>query len=117
MHPTAALQAAKLLVFWNAYNQAAGRWQINFRTHLNGRWEPIALLSALAPFASDEIARRLPSAVTDNAGVLWLFWLEHEGGRWQLRYNRYDGTHGHCRRPPHSPWMAAPIHVWRVLRF
>jgi hypothetical protein len=92
MHPTAALQAAKLLVFWNAYNQTAGRWQINFRTHLNGRWSPIALLSALAPFASDEIARRLPSAVTDNTGMLWLFWLELEGGRWQLRYNRYDGT-------------------------
>ena len=52
----------------------------------------MAPLSALAPFATDDISRRQPWAVTDNAGMLWLFWLELVGQQWQLRYNRYDGT-------------------------
>ena len=91
-YPTAVLHGTTLRVFWSTYNEADRLWQINFRTRTNGQWSPIAPLSALAPFATDDIPRRQPWAVADNAGMLWLFWLELVGQQWQLRYNRYDGT-------------------------
>jgi hypothetical protein len=91
-YPTAVLQGTTLRVFWSTYNDADRLWRINFRTHTNDQWSPLLPLSALAPFAIDDIPRRQPWAVTDNAGMLWLFWLELVGRQWQLRYNRYDGT-------------------------
>ena len=91
-YPTAVLQGTTLRVFWSTYKEADRRWQINFRSRTNGQWSPVAPLSALAPFATDDISRRQPWAVVDNAGMLWLFWLELLGQQWQLRYNRYDGT-------------------------
>jgi hypothetical protein len=30
--------------------------------------------------------------VADNTGGLWLFWLELVGTRWQLKFNRHNGT-------------------------
>ena len=91
-YPTAALQGTTLQVFWSAYNETDQLWQVNFRTRANDQWSPVAPLSALAPFATDDIPRRQPWAVTDNAGMLWLFWLELVGQQWQLRYNCYDGA-------------------------
>ena len=91
-YPTAVLHGATLRVFWSTYSEADRFWQINFRTRTSGEWSPIAPLGALAPFASDDVPRRQPWAVTDNAEMLWLFWLELVGQQWQLRYNRYDGT-------------------------
>jgi Phage tail protein (Tail_P2_I) len=91
-YPTAVLHGTTLRVFWSTYNETDRMWQINFRSRTSRQWSPIAPLSALAPFATDDIPRRQPSAVTDNAGMLWLFWLEQVGQQWQLRYNRYDGT-------------------------
>ena len=91
-YPTAALHGTTLRVFWSTYSEADQRWQINVRTRANDQWSPVTPLSALAPFATDDVSRRQPWAVTDNAGMLWLFWLELVGQQWQLRYNRYDGT-------------------------
>jgi hypothetical protein len=91
-YPTAVLQGTTLRVFWSTYSEADRRWRINFRTRTNGQWSPVQPLSAFAPFATDDSPRRQPWAVTDNAGMLWLFWLELANRQWQLRYNRYDGT-------------------------
>jgi hypothetical protein len=91
-YPTAARQGTTLRVFWSTYNEADQRWQINVRTRANNQWSPVTPLSALAPFANNDIQRRQPWAVTDNTGMLWLFWLELADQQWQLRYNRYDGT-------------------------
>jgi hypothetical protein len=91
-YPTAVMQGRTLRVFWSTYNEVDRLWQISFRARTDSQWSPVAPLSALAPFATDDIPRRQPWAVTDNAGRLWLFWLELVGQQWQLRYNRYDGT-------------------------
>jgi phage tail-like protein len=91
-YPTAVLQGTTLRVFWSTYTEANQQWQITFRTRTNGQWSAVAPLSALAPFATADIPRRQPWAVTDNAGMLWLFWLELVAGQWQLRFNVYDGT-------------------------
>ena len=42
--------------------------------------------------ADSDTERRLPTAAVDNAGGLWLFWLERTGAQWQVKYNRHDGT-------------------------
>src|SRR5262245_11605097 len=102
-YPTAVLQGTNLRVFWSAYNQADQLWQINFRTRTSGQWSPVLPLGALAPFATDNVPRRQPWAVTDNAGMLWLFWLELAGQQWQLRYNRYDGTNWTSATPATFP--------------
>src|SRR5262245_3145444 len=91
-YPTAVLQGTTLWVFWSTYSEADQRWQINVRTRANGQWSQVSPLSPRSPLATDDIPRRQPWAVTDNAGMLWLFWLELVGQQWQLRYNSYDGT-------------------------
>lgn len=85
-HPATALQGAMLWVFWDTYNEAEKKWRIDFRQRSGGAWFPIQT------FADATTERRLPSTVTDNAGGLWLFWLEKVGTQWQLKYNRHDGT-------------------------
>jgi len=89
-HPAAALQGSRLWLFWQSYDPAqlpADRiWRISFATRTGTIW------SAPAVFGDPATERRLPAAVVDNAGGLWLFWLEPVAGTWQLRYNRHDGT-------------------------
>src|SRR5262245_46588153 len=84
-YPTAVLHGTTLRVFWSTYNEADRMWQINFRSRTNGQWSLVTPLGALAPFATNNIPRRQPCAVTDNAGMLWLFWLELANQQWQLR--------------------------------
>ncbi|HEX2187407.1 MAG TPA: phage tail protein [Longimicrobiaceae bacterium] len=95
-HPAAALQGGTLWVFASAYDAAAGRWEIRYRTRSDGAWSP-----RWTPFTHGSggaaVERRAPAAVVDGAGALWLFWLERApGGRWLLRYNHRPG-------PPADP--------------
>ena len=92
-HPTAALHGAMLWVFWEGYDSVARKWHITYRQLAENGWSPIADPTAQPRAGGDPDAeRRQPRAVADNAGGLWLFWLEKSGTRWQLKYNRHDGT-------------------------
>jgi hypothetical protein len=87
--PAAALQGGRLWLFWHSYDPDAPpgrRWQLWFTTRTGNDW------AAPAVFGDPDTERRLPAAVADNTGGVWLFWLERMGGIWQLRYNRHDGT-------------------------
>jgi len=92
-HPSAALVGSRLWLFWQGCDPAqtgAGRiWRIWFTTRDGG---PGGTFAAPAVFGDPGTERRMPTAVADNAGGLWLFWLESVGGTWQVRYNRHDGT-------------------------
>lgn len=85
-HPAAALQGAALWVFWDTYNETEQRWRIDYRKKTGATWSPVET------FVDATTERRLPAAVADNAGGLWLFWLEKTGTQWQLKYNRHNGT-------------------------
>lgn len=85
-YPTAALQGETLWVFWSAYDETDQLWRINYRTRTDGDW------STVETFADPETERNKPWAVVDDIGGLWLFWLERVGAKWQLKYNRHDGT-------------------------
>ncbi len=107
-HPTAANHNGELWVFWNTYSETSSKWRINYRTRAGGKW------SEIHPFAhplneDDENLpeRRQPVAITDNAGGLWLFWLEKANQRWQLKYNRHDGTGWQLDPPADFPAEAS----------
>lgn len=85
-HPTTVIQGETLWVFWNTYDEVDRMWRINYRTRTGGKW------STIEPFVDTETERKKPWAVVDHLGGLWLFWLERVGGRWQLKYNRHNGT-------------------------
>jgi len=95
--PTAALQGSRLWLFWESYDPTLDpslqKWQIKFKQRNAGVWTDAAVFSDTAT------ERRMPAAVADNAGGLWLFWLERTGTGWTTRYNHHDGTQ----------WLAAPI--------
>ena len=85
-HPAAVMQGETLWVFWGAYDEKDQMWRINYRTRTGGEW------SAIENFHDADIERKKPWALVDNTGGLWLFWMEREGNRWQLKYNRHNGT-------------------------
>jgi phage tail-like protein len=97
-HPTAAVQGTTLWVFWDVYDEATQRWRINYRSQTAGTWSSIlpapnqVFPDPGEPFPEATSERRLPSAVADNAGGVWLFWLERVGAGWRLKYNRHDGA-------------------------
>ena len=101
--PTAAVQGDQLWLFWERYDETSNRWRIDFRTQTGGVW------SATAPFAISGADQRMPAAVADNTGGIWLFWLERAGldGAWQLKYNRHDGTKWQLTPPATVPISAA----------
>ena len=98
-HPAAALQGGRAWLFWESYDPGQGpgerKWRINFQIRTGGTW------SASAVFGDAATERRMPAAVADDTGGVWLFWLEAAAGGWRLRYNRHDGTQ----------WLANPIDV------
>jgi hypothetical protein len=98
-HPTAAIQeygtedgkAETLWLFWDSYDETSRTWRIDYQRQTRqpggdwpGEW-------SLATFggAGRQPERRQPWAVADDAAGLWLFWLEKDGGRWQVKYNRH----------------------------
>ncbi|MDT7797392.1 MAG: hypothetical protein QOI78_825 [Actinomycetota bacterium] len=89
-NPATALQGSRLWLFWQSYDQtepaSEPRWRIHFLTRTG------TALSAPAVFGDPATERRLPAAVADNTGGMWLFWLERVSGVWQVRYNRHNGT-------------------------
>lgn len=100
-HPAAALQGSRLWLFWQSYDPAQPpndrKWRLSFATHTGSTW------SAPAVFGDPVTERRLPAAVVDNTGGLWLFWLESVAGSWQLRYNRHNGTDWQLATPQTLP--------------
>ena len=89
-HPALALQDDTLWTFWSVYDADAARWSLRYRLRRDGAWGAARPFTHGAPAPTPE--RRSPAAVVDDAGGLWLFWLERVGERWQLRYNRHDGS-------------------------
>ncbi|MEV6871427.1 hypothetical protein [Amycolatopsis sp. NPDC051128] len=101
-HPSAALAGTKLWLFWQSYDPAQKIWRIWFTIRTG------ATFSAPAVFGDVATERRMPSAVADNTGGVWLFWLEAG----QLRYNRNDGTNWQLTTPGTLPLDAgAPPRV------
>jgi hypothetical protein len=100
-HPSAAMAGTTLWLFWQSYDPQAApadrRWRISFATRTGGTW------SAPATFGDAATERRMPAAVADNAGGLWLFWLESVAGSWKVRYNRHNGTAWQLANPATMP--------------
>jgi hypothetical protein len=100
-NPAVALQGSKLWLFWQSYDPdrppADRRWQIWFSTRTGTDWSPPAV------FGDDATERRMPAAVADNTGGVWLFWLERVAGIWQVRYNRHDGNGWQVNTPQLLP--------------
>lgn len=97
--PTAALQGNLLWLFWQTYDptQTGPHWQISFSQRSGTVWSPPAA------FGDATTPRRLPAAVADNTGGVWLFWLERVAGGWQVRYNRHNGTAWQLTTPATLP--------------
>jgi len=95
-NPAAAVQGSLLRLFWQTYDPASG-WQISTATRTGEIW------SAPSMFGDPGTQRRLPAAVADNAGGVWLFWLELVAGGWQVRYNRHNGTMWQLTTPATLP--------------
>jgi len=100
-HPSAALVGDRLWLFWQGCDPTRSEsdqiWRIWFTTRDNG------VFAAPAVFGDPGTERRMPTAVADNAGGLWLFWLESVSETWQVRYNRHDGTNWQLPTPQTFP--------------
>jgi len=88
-YPTTVIQGGTLWVFWSTHDEKDQMWHINYLTRTGGVW---SVIKADEPFADNTNERKKPWAVVDNTGGLWLFWLEKVGSRWQMKYNRHNGT-------------------------
>lgn len=90
-YPNAALQGQTLWVFWSSYNETDKTWSINFRKRVHGEWTEInSPAEDRVPGTGNQ--RKNPCPVVDHNNRLWLFWLEKQGNRWLLKYNRHNGS-------------------------
>jgi hypothetical protein len=85
-YPSAALQGGTLWLFWGSYDATARQWRISYQSRAAGVW------TAAQVYGDTTTERRNPAVVADGTGGIWLFWREWADGRWQLRFNRNDGT-------------------------
>ena len=85
-YPSAALLGSTLWLFWNGYDAAAAQWRIWYQTRTAGAW------AAAQVYGDTATERRNPAAAADGNGGIWLFWREWADGRWQVRFNRNNGT-------------------------
>ena len=89
-NPSAAMQGANLLLFWESCDPSAPppdrKWRINFKTRTAGVWSDSAVLFDTAT------ERHSPVATADNAGGVWLFWREKTAAGWVVKFNRNDGV-------------------------
>jgi hypothetical protein len=85
-HPAAALQGSTLWLFWDSYSEQDRTWHILYQSRSSGTWSEAVI------FGPETSQRKSPALTVDGSGGLWLFWLELDGGRWQMKYNRHDGT-------------------------
>jgi hypothetical protein len=97
-HPTAAIQGGIAWLFWESCDTTQTgpnkKWRINFQTRTGGVW------SKPQVFLDTNTERRCPATVADDAGGIWLFWLERTAaGGWSVKYDRNNG----------ATWLAAPI--------
>jgi hypothetical protein len=96
-HPSVAMQGNRLWLFWESCDPTqagnAAQWRINFSIRSGATW------SAPAVFGDAATARRMPAAVADATGGVWLFWCEQTPSGWRVRYSRHDGTN----------WLPAPV--------
>ncbi len=94
--PTAARQGERLWLFWELYDTATQLWQVAWRSQEGGNGSPMTILTQPGDDPAAPPLRKQPQAIVDNADPagVWLFWLEKDanGGSWQVRYNRHDGT-------------------------
>jgi hypothetical protein len=92
--PAAAVRDQTVWLFWAVYDRDAQRWRIDFRSGVRTSSDQ-QVWSAVATFRdgpADQAERKSPAALVDDAGALWLFWLERSGPGWKLRYNRFTGA-------------------------
>jgi hypothetical protein len=96
-HPSAALQGTTLWLFWESQDaprpDGSRACHINFQTRTATGW------SAAAVFGDAATERRMPAAVADNNGGVWLFWLEkNAAGAWVTMFSMNNG----------AAWLATP---------
>lgn len=87
-YPTATLYKREIWLFWIAYDTENHVWRLD-NCHQDGPGGPWSDIETLSYVKGD---CRNPWVITDNEDGLWLFWLERVESKWQLKYNRYDGS-------------------------
>lgn len=96
-HPSTAVQGTTLWLFWESQDppQPSGQRasHIMFQKRTASSW------SSPAVFGDAATHRRMPFAVADNAGGVWLFWLEQTGTGWALKYSMNNGV----------AWLVNPV--------
>jgi hypothetical protein len=105
-HPSAALHDGNLWLFWSVYDEQAGIWHLEYQIRSGEAWNPVwspGQPDYEKPFGNIPVERKRPLAVADDSGGLWLFWLEKNSRKWQMKYNRHDGCNWQLLSPAIFP--------------
>lgn len=97
-HPGAVRFADRLWLFWETYEpgEPNARRRISCMTRAadDAPWSAVVVSgrSGAEFLGPGDAERRRPVTAVDHSGGLWLFWQESTGVRWEIRYNRHDGS-------------------------
>jgi len=90
--PSAVLWNGDISLFCESYDESTKKWRINYLNYGDGNWSTPDLPFLTPQVFDPSIERRHPFALVDDSDGLWLFWMEKGSSRWELKYNRHDGT-------------------------
>ena len=105
-YPSAALQGEDLWLFWSVFDEETASWHLEYQLRTGDAWTSLqspGVPGYKDPFGNGHEERKMPLAVSDDAGGLWLFWLEKSGLEWRMKYNRHDGSSWQLSSPAVFP--------------
>ena len=83
-HPTAVVKGDTLWVYWDSADASTHTHQVRCQSYRNGAW------SAPQVFGDQAVSRKRPFVIIDHTAHIWIFWLEKQAAKWELKFLREE---------------------------
>jgi phage tail-like protein len=85
-HPSAVVKGDTLWVYWDSADANTQTHQLRYQSYRDGIW------SAPQVFGEATVSRKRPFVVIDHTDHIWIFWLERQAAKWELKFLREENN-------------------------
>lgn len=85
-HPSAVVKGDTLWVYWDSADANTHTHQVHGQSYQAGKW------SAPQIFGEPTVSRKRPFVIIDHTSHIWIFWLEKQSDKWELKFLREENN-------------------------